>query len=85
MNNVTNFQISPFQTQISELCEQTIKKLICYNPSNRPSIKEILDSEYVSLMCKNFKWDIKKLIKIKTYIKLLLLITFRTVVIKDFW
>lgn len=65
MKNVTNFQISPFKVEISEKCKQTIKALVCYNPSQRPSIKELLDGDYIKEMCKNFKWDLSKLIKIK--------------------
>lgn len=65
MKNVTNFQISPFKVEISEMCKETIKKCITFNPNERPTMKEILESEYVKHMCKRFKWDLNKLMKIK--------------------
>jgi hypothetical protein len=65
MANVTNFQISPFKVEISENCKKMIKELIWYSPSQRPSIKDVLMSDYVREMCAKFKWDLAKLTKIK--------------------
>lgn len=65
MKNVTNFQISPFKVDISEQCKKMIKDLIWYSPSQRPSIKDLLMSDYVKEMCERFKWDLSKLLKMK--------------------
>lgn len=40
-----------------------IKSILKINPHNRPTIKEILQSEYVVEMTKKFKWNLDKLMR----------------------
>ena len=51
--------------KVSKLCSDMIFKILSFDPSQRPQIKEILNSEYVKSMCKKFKWNLEKLIKFK--------------------
>ena len=65
MNNILNSQILPFEKKITSKCQNLIRLLLSSDPSKRPSIKELLNSDYVKKMCKKFGWNLEKLVKIK--------------------
>lgn len=51
--------------RVTSECSKLIRNILRPNPQERPSVSEILNSEYVLQMSKKFNWDLKKLMKFR--------------------
>jgi serine/threonine protein kinase len=57
--------MNPMKYRVSSECSKLIRKILQIDPEKRPSIKEILESQYVLQMSQKFNWDLKKLLKFR--------------------
>lgn len=57
--------MNPMKYRVSPECSKIIRNILKVDPLKRPSVKQILESEYVLQMSRKFKWDLKKLLKFR--------------------
>lgn len=65
IQNVTRFQISKMRFKLSEGCNKMIRSCLKYNPEDRLSIKQVLESDYIRDKCRELGWDLKKLMRFR--------------------
>lgn len=57
--------MNPMKHRVSAECSRVIRSILKIDPRERPSIEEVLHSEYVTQMSRKFNWDLKKLLRFR--------------------
>ena len=65
IQNVTQFCLNPMKYRVSAECSNMIRRILKVDPAERPSISEVLNSEYAVQMSRRFNWDLAKLLKFR--------------------
>lgn len=57
--------MNPMKYRVSAECSRVIRNILKLDPRERPSIQEVLHSDYVTQMSAKFNWDLKKLLRFR--------------------